>query len=101
MFIVPISQMSPVTLEKTTSVETGVGAESSVPFADVLASAIEATKETMAVAQQDSYRLAMGEMDDLHTMMINSTKATAALELTVEVTSRAVSAYNEILRMQV
>ncbi len=99
MFIVPISQITPVSVQSTEAV--GKTEKAALPFADVLASAIETAKETRKIAQEDSYRLAMGEMDDLHTMMINSSKATAALEFTVELTSRAVSAYNEILRMQV
>ena len=42
----------------------------------------------------------MGQTDDLHNIMINAEKAAIALELTVQVTSKAISAYNEIMRMQ-
>lgn len=99
MFIVPISQMPSLSAEPLQQTQKIAG--SKVPFADVLADAVQNMQETQAVAQADSYRLAMGEADDLHTIMINSAKATTAMEFTVELTTRAVSAYNEILRMQV
>ena len=99
MFIIPISQMPPIGFSdsKVTNTPDSTG----IPFANILSDAIQNAKETQAISQQDAYNLAMGEMDDLHTMMINSSKATAAMEFTVELTGRAVSAYNEILRMQV
>ena len=37
---------------------------------------------------------------DIFKVMINAEKAAIALELTVQVTSKAISAYNEIMRMQ-
>lgn len=99
MFIVPISPMPLIgaPAEKMTQNPDGSG----IPFADILSSAMQNARETQAVSQQDAYNLAMGEMDDLHTMMINSSKAATAMEFTVELTGRAVNAYNEILRMQV
>ncbi|MEG1943334.1 MAG: flagellar hook-basal body complex protein FliE [Angelakisella sp.] len=99
MFIVPISQMPPIgaSVDKPAQAP----ATSGVPFADILSGAIKNARETQAVTQEDAYKLAMGDMDDLHTMMINSSKATAAMEFTVELTGRAVNAYNEILRMQI
>lgn len=98
MFIVPISQMPPIgTSQKVTETPDGSG----VPFANILSDAIQNARETQAVSQQSGYDLAMGNMDDLHTMMINSSKAATAMEFTVELTGRAVNAYNEILRMQV
>jgi flagellar hook-basal body complex protein FliE len=42
----------------------------------------------------------MGQSDDLHNVMIQAEQAALALELTVQVTSKAINAYNEIMRMQ-
>lgn len=103
MFIVPISRMPSVgSLEQLQAVqqppETG---GSSVPFANLLSDAMDTVRETQAQSQQDAMNLALGQMDDLHTMQINSQKAAMAMEFTTELTTRAVNAYNEILRMQV
>lgn len=102
MFIIPISQMPSISpLQETHQEVQGVQQGSSLPFADIFQQAIETMQETQAVSEQDAYNLAMGKTDDLHTVMINSEKAATALELTVQLTSRALSAYNEIMRMQV
>ncbi|RPF48385.1 flagellar hook-basal body complex protein FliE [Hydrogenoanaerobacterium saccharovorans] len=102
MFIVPISQMPSIepiqkSAAQVTQPENGAG----MPFKQIFEEAINNLRETQAQSNEDAYRLAMGQADDLHTVVINSEKAATALELTVQLTSRAVSAYNEIMRMQI
>jgi flagellar hook-basal body complex protein FliE len=70
-----------------------------IPFADMLENSIQAMQDTQAVAQDDAYRLALGEADDLHTIAVHSAQASVALEMTVQVVSRAVNAYKEIMQM--
>jgi len=70
-------------------------------FSNIMQQAIETLEQTQQVSAQDSYNLAMGDIGDLHTMMINTVMETAAIETAVQVTSRAVSAYKEILQMQI
>lgn len=102
MFIVPISKLPSIgSLEQLGQVQPPEQKGTSVPFADVLSEAMQATLETKAQSEADAFDLAMGNMDDLHTMQINSAKAAAAMEFTVELTTRAVNAYNEVMRMQV
>lgn len=103
MNIIPITKMPSITsLEQLQQVQMPPqDSGSTIPFADILSEAMDTVKETQAISQQDAYNLAIGNMDDLHTMQINSSKATTAMEFTVELTTRAVSAYNEIMRMQV
>ena len=100
MFIVPISQMSPFAeLQKQTSdTHQTVG---SMPFADVLQNAVKTMQETQEVSRNDAYQLAMGRSDDLHSVMIHSAQASTALKLTVELTTRAVNAYKEIMQVQI
>ena len=98
--IIPISGTMPIMAnEKTTGVNGAQNAN--VPFADILQDSIRNLQETQAVSQKDAYDLAMGRSDDLHTIAIHSAQATAALEMTVQVATRAVNAYKEILQMQV
>lgn len=106
MFIVPLSQISTIfpTGEVSSSPQNPAapgGAVASVPFASMLKDAMQTVEETRAVSSQNSVDLALGNMDDLHTMQIASTKASTAVEFTVGLASRALSAYNEILRMQI
>ncbi len=101
MFIVPISQMSSISeLQKQTS-DMQSSAGNNMPFADVLQDAVQTMQETQEVSRQDAYDLAMGRPDDLHNVMIHSAQASTALKLTVELTTRAVNAYKEIMQVQI
>lgn len=97
--ITPLAPITSVTDTEKKSAPQKIGG--GIPFANVLDDAMKAFKETQVESQKDGYELAMGISDDLSGAMISSAKATAALELTVELTSRAMSAYKEIMQMQV
>lgn len=97
MFIVPIT---PISINTEIKPSINVNETENGGFQDIFKNMIDQTKEAQAIANQDSYELAMGNTDDMHTIMINAEKAAVALELTVQVTSKAISAYNEIMRMQ-
>lgn len=100
MFIVPISPMESIdSLRESTEVQTQK--QVGIPFGDILQESMQNLQEIQRIAQQDAYDLAMGTVDDLATISINSAKATAALELTVEISSRAINAYKEILQIQI
>ncbi len=98
--IVPISQTSPL-FEKQGSSSGENQPLSGLPFADILQQSMETMQETQKISNQDAYDLAMGYTDDIASVMIHSAQATAALELTVQIASRAVSAYKEVLQMQI
>ncbi len=99
MFIVPIAQMP--TIEEVKQAVPAVESASSVPFADVFSSVLEQQQTAQAQSQQDAIDLALGNVDNLHNISINSERSAAALELTVQMASRALSAYNTIMTMQI
>ena len=102
MFIVPISQMPSIGSISTPNGATQQNIEGSgSSFGKIFEQAIQHVRETQEVSDQYAYDLAMGNTDDLHNISIASAKASAAMELTVQLTSRAVNAYNEIIRMQI
>ena len=101
MFIVPISPLTPLSSLENINKPVQQQASSGLPFADVLNGVIKNMESTQAVAQQDSMNLALGNMDDLHTMQINATKAETAASVAVGLTGKVLSVYNEILRMQI
>ncbi|MFO8079807.1 MAG: flagellar hook-basal body complex protein FliE [Armatimonadota bacterium] len=71
-----------------------------VSFTDVLREALARVNETQHHADTAVQRVATGEADDLHEAIIALEKADLTLRLTAQVTQRAVSAYQEISRMQ-
>lgn len=96
-FIVPIQPM-----------ELGIGKmdatarnQGGLPFQDVLTQVIDETRNLMEIAEQDSVALALGDVDNLAQIQINSLKASTMLQTTVQLTSRAVTAYKEIMQMQI
>lgn len=99
MYIVPITPMKFGTFQGEE--ETSVQNAQSSSFSDILKNAVKTLEETQAQSQQDNYNLAMGNTDNLAALMINSAKAEAAVTMTVQLTSRAVSAYKEIMQMQI
>lgn len=65
-------------------------------FIDGLKEALNSTGEVNALAQD----LATGELTDVHQFTVAAEKAALAMELTVAVRDRALSAYQEVMRMQ-
>ena len=78
----------------------GSGSEKS-PFLSRLTDAVRGVNELQHVADAAVESLATGDADNVHDVAIALEKADLALQLTVQVTQKAVEAYREISRMQV
>lgn len=101
MYIVPLTGLEPVRSMTEPTAAPSAAQSAGIPFAQSLANAMKNLEQTQQVSQNDAYQLALGNTDDLHTMQINSIKSTAAVEMAVGATSRVLSAYNEVMRMQI
>ena len=65
---------------------------------------IDALKKTNALQQHSdamNAALAAGEVDDISQVVIAAQKAELSLQLTMQVRNKALSAYQELMRMQV
>jgi len=69
-------------------------------FAAVLREQLEAVNRLQLEAEQQAQRLARGEAESLHDVMIAAAKAQLALDLTVAIRNKVLEAYQEISRMQ-
>ena len=101
MFIVPISNaIQPVESlfdnKNTAAVSDSID---NPQFSDVFKEVFNDVQETQRVVQEDSVRLAMGEIDDLHTIYNNMTKAAVAVETFVAIKDAAVNAYDKVLQI--
>lgn len=101
MFIVPISgAIQPVeSLFNDNSAAAAADSVDKPQFSDVFKEIFTDVQETQRVVQEDSVRLAMGEIDDLHTIYNNMTKASVAVETFVAVKDAAINAYDKILQI--
>lgn len=101
MYIVPITRMQPMEPMFETSAAAQAAQGAATPFSDVLSNAIGEMKQAQAAADQDAYDLSMGRVDNLAQVMINSARLSTAVEMTTQLTTRAVTAYREVMQMQV
>ena len=70
-------------------------------FEDTLINAVQKVKNLEDKSNQASYDLAVGNTDDLTSVMLSATKAQTAIELTTQITSKAVNSYKEIMQMNI
>jgi len=105
MYLVPLSALPSIQpLETAGQENSGTAPQQEAgkqSFASIMREAIDTLRQTQEAAAADSYDLAMGDVASLHTMMINSAMEATAVETAVQLTSRAVSAYKEIMQMQI
>ena len=98
MFIVPISNnIAPIESlfdKKDSAIQT----EDTPAFSDVFKEFFNDVQETQVQVQEDSIKLIQGEIDDLHTVYNNMTKAAVAIETFIAVKNTAVDAYNQVLQ---
>ncbi len=101
MFIVPISNsIQPVESLFDDKTAAAVSDSTDTPqFSDIFKDVFNEVQETQRVVQEDSVRLAMGEIDDLHTIYNNMTKAAVAVETFVSIKDTAISSYEKILQI--
>ena len=98
MFITPMTPLSEIN---------GIGfvPESSqaeakgLPFKEIFSAAVQNMKETETISNNNTTLLALGDIDDLHTLGIDATKAYLAERLVVELRNRVMDAYSEIMRI--
>lgn len=70
-------------------------------FQEMFSDALKNYENLDAIKQQDAVDIALGNIDDLSQLQINSEKADIALQLIVEMRNKLVDGYNEIMRMSI
>jgi len=70
-------------------------------FANAVSSAINQVEQSTKAAEAAAEAAAVGELTSVSDYMIAATEAQLATEITVAVRDRAVSAFNDIMRMQI
>jgi flagellar hook-basal body complex protein FliE len=88
--------------------QTGLGTQQGVTpaadgtqmFGDILNGMITNVNQTDSAFQSDIVKEAAGELDDPQQLLIDSSKASIALQLVTSVRNDALQAYNDITKMQ-
>lgn len=69
-------------------------------FADVFTDAIDNVEQTSQKVTEEAYKLATGQTDNMHDITIASTQANLAVQLFVQIRNKTMSAYHELMNMQ-
>ena len=94
----PLSSIAPIPLPDSL---TPAGAtDSSNAFSGVLKNAIGSIQSLQNNADSAVQQFLTGENDDLHTTVLATQRAELAFELGLQVRNKVVSAYQEVMKMQ-
>jgi flagellar hook-basal body complex protein FliE len=77
------------------------GEAGGVGFSDWLGQHLASANTQLVQADDGVRKLALGEADNLHQVMINLEKAKLSFELVVQVRNKLLDAYQELMRMQI
>lgn len=70
-------------------------------FADIFQAAIGNVRETDAEKNRFEYALATGQLDNPAELTLAGTKAQTSVELLVQLRSKSLEAYNELMRISI
>jgi len=101
MFIVPISDTIPPVKSAFESGGKAVDTEPKTGFTSLFRDIFAEVQESNRIVAEDNVRMAMGEIDDLHTLYNNMTKAQISVEAFVAVKNATVESYERIMQMQI
>ncbi|MGN1417259.1 MAG: flagellar hook-basal body complex protein FliE [Oscillospiraceae bacterium] len=101
MYIVPIS--SAITPLNTMSQDAprSAAAEKTPSFTDVFSEVFNEVQSTQKTLNQNAADIVMGDIDDLHTIYNNITKAQVSLETFIAIRDAAQQSYQELMQMNI
>lgn len=96
--MLPVSNIAPIPIPN--SLTPAGTADSSDAFSSILKSTIGSIQSAQNNADSAVQQFLTGENDDLHTTVLATQRADMAFELGLQVRNKVVSAYQEIMKMQ-
>ncbi|MBR2216280.1 MAG: flagellar hook-basal body complex protein FliE [Selenomonadaceae bacterium] len=94
-------QLTPVTMHAQSHLGETKDAEPVKTFGEYITDALGKTNKLQLEAEEWKAALAAGQVEDISQVVVASQKADIALQLTLQLRNQAISAYQEIMRMQV
>ncbi len=69
-------------------------------FKDLFITALEKVNSLQKDMEYLNKKLVLGEVDNIHEVVIAAEKAEMALQITLQIRNKVLDAYNEVMRMQ-
>src|ERR1700742_4568087 len=99
--ILPLRSPSFPSIQPLPSIKpAGIGTDAPSSFADLISSSIGTDEQATQNANTAAQKFLSGENEDLHTVAIAEQKAEIASELFLQLRNKAISAYQEVMKMQ-
>jgi flagellar hook-basal body complex protein FliE len=92
---------SSITLMPSQAPDTSAVSKSTAGFGDMLSSMMHKVNQTQIAGDEAIVKLESGEAKHLHEVMIAVEEADISLRMLVQMRNKALSAYEEIMRMQI
>lgn len=96
-----INSINNTSLQSLKPVDTGEVKKAATGFGDMLNSMVAKVDETQVAGDQAIQMLQSGEAKHLHEVMIAVEEADVSLRMAVQIRNKALTAYEEIMRMQI
>ena len=100
MSVNPISA-NIVNLLSTEPVKTEAASSATQAFRDVFSEALNTVEKTDTQDKMSALELMAGQADDMSGLLLDAQKAEIALNLALQMRTKLLEAYNDIMRMQV
>lgn len=94
-----LSPLKPLA-EAEKATQQGLEGSAGTTFSDLLKQAMQEVSAAESTAQQEARNLMTGEATDMHTAILAVQKADVSFQMMMAVRSKLISAYQEVMRMQ-
>lgn len=97
----PINGISSILPQTINSADSSAVGQATTGFSDVLKTMVNKVNETQIAGDQATRNLQSGDAKHLHEVMIAVEEADVSLRMLVQMRNKALTAYDEIMRMQI
>lgn len=99
--IQPIQTIDPLAQLNDSSKTQGSSSSVQIPFQSMFQDAVSDAEQSNANLNNEIYKVATGQSDDLHNALIASQKASLSVDMVVELRNKLLDAYKEIMNTSV
>lgn len=107
-FLPPVGALAPLVEPQVAGLATSgadevgpIGRSSGVAFAELVSGGLQRVSEQLQANQIDLQRLAAGDVENLHQVMLRMEETRLSFQLMLQVRNRLLESYQEVMRMQV
>ena len=97
-------EIRPISLDQIrqhTLQQPAAGSAAAASFSSVMEQALQPAAEAEAAAKTEQINMLTGDSSSIHAVVMATEQADIALRLTMQIRTKVLDAYNEVMRMQI